>query len=198
MEKLCECGCGELTPISPRTYNKQGIKKGQPRRFILGHSTRVCHGTPKERLKRRVREDERGCWVWQGPARNDGYGTMRFRGKQWGAHRVAYTLFVGEIPGGLIVCHTCDLPRCVNPDHLWLGTPADNTRDAITKNRLVGRRGEQNPACRYPDEVVAVVRKRYAEGGITIKELARTVGMSEAHTSAVVRGKTRRLPTATG
>jgi len=75
------------------------------------------------------------CWLWKGATNSDGYGMLRFRGKKDGAHRVAYTLFRGEIAPRMFVCHTCDIPCCVNPDHLWVGTHAENMRDMVAKGR---------------------------------------------------------------
>ncbi len=74
------------------------------------------------------------CWLWRGSVNPQGYGTFSFGGKSRGAHRVSYLLSKGEIGDGLCVCHTCDNPPCVNPDHLWLGTQADNMRDMGSKN----------------------------------------------------------------
>lgn len=81
-----------------------------------------------------------GCWEWKRATNNIGYGMFRWAtGIMRTAHRVSYELFKGPIPKGLVVCHTCDNPKCVNPDHLWLGTMKDNHTDMVNKGRYNGR-----------------------------------------------------------
>ena len=95
-------------------------------------------GTPMtpQRFKARCDITPEGCWIWQGAKNQYGYGTMIHARKQWLTHRWAYTQWRGTIPAGLCVCHSCDTPACVNPDHLWLGTHQDNMRDRNRKGRL--------------------------------------------------------------
>ena len=81
--------------------------------------------------------EDSGCWEWQKALRgNSGYGTLKIKGKMVGAHRYSYELFKSLIPPGLLVCHTCDNPKCVNPEHLFLGSNSDNMKDAFSKGRL--------------------------------------------------------------
>jgi hypothetical protein len=75
-----------------------------------------------------------GCWIWKGSFRG-AYGTMSYKGKSMSCHKVSYLVFKGEVPKGMCVCHTCDNQKCVNPDHLWLGTYKENTQDMIAKGR---------------------------------------------------------------
>ena len=77
---------------------------------------------------------ESGCWIWMGSVYPRGYGYFHYKNTDR-ANRAAYMLFVGDIPDGKIVCHTCDVPEFVNPDHLFLGTNMDNARDMVRKNR---------------------------------------------------------------
>ena len=89
------------------------------------------------RLLSRVSIQSDGCWLWQGAKNAHGYGRMwHGDGSMVLVHRASFELLVGEIPKGMLVCHRCDIPKCVRPDHLFLGTHRDNSHDALKKGRL--------------------------------------------------------------
>jgi hypothetical protein len=95
------------------------------------------NGTPIDiRLMRKIKiNQDTDCWEWQGGKNNVGYGMIRDEHGMRTTHRVSYELHKGNIPHGMCVCHTCDNPKCVNPDHLWLGTKKENAQDMISKGR---------------------------------------------------------------
>jgi HNH endonuclease len=80
------------------------------------------------------------CWEWQGSGTNCGYGRIRFQGYCYSVHRLSWIANNGPIPDGLHVLHRCDQPPCINPEHLFLGTPKDNTGDCIAKGRFTPKK----------------------------------------------------------
>jgi hypothetical protein len=125
------------------------------------HSTE----TLRERLFRNFEENDRGCWLWKGGKVYAGYGSVRLSGRNLLAHRAMWLCLKGDIPGSKIVCHTCDTPGCINPDHLFLGTYADNTADMVNKGRQGEQlKGESNPRHKLSAEQVKEIRYLRQEG----------------------------------
>jgi hypothetical protein len=99
--------------------------------------------TVEERFNKKYKINETtDCWEWQYATNNLGYGFFRNNDKMRLAHRVSYEINNGPIPSGMCVCHLCDNPVCVNPDHLWLGTVKENMHDMIKKGRANKRTKE--------------------------------------------------------
>ena len=93
------------------------------------------------------------CWMWTGCVGKDGYGKVKMSGRTWRAHRMSYALFVTDIPDALCVLHKCDNPLCVNPIHLFLGTPQDNNDDMRSKGRQRDCPGDLNGARLHPEKL---------------------------------------------
>ena len=144
--------------------------------------------TSQERFESKFTKSD-GCWEWAAHKDRDGYGQFKIAERTQKAHRVAYQLYVGEIPAGLCVCHRCDNPGCVNPSHLFLGTQADNTHDRENKGRGKDQCGEKNGSSKLTEKQVIEIRARHSEG-IAQVALAKELGVSQATISLIVRDHT--------
>jgi len=142
----------------------------------------------RERFLSKVAVTRNGCWLWTGLVRPDGYGAARWQGREEAAHRVAWKLFRGTIAKGISVCHRCDVRACVNPAHLFLGTPAENARDMQQKGR--DRRGERHGSARLRLEQVRRIKAMLKEDRMYASEIAREFGVSETTIRAIKTGKT--------
>jgi len=132
-----------------------------------------------------------GCWEWT-EGKSHGYGQVRVH-EIWGdrpvyAHRLSYLVHHGPIPTGLQVCHRCDNPPCINPEHLFLGTSAENLADMKSKRRHAF--GERNGMTTLSDRDIAAIRL-LVKNGFTQREVAKRYGISEGHMSTIIRGKKR-------
>lgn len=125
------------------------------------------------------------CWLWLGHIQKNGYGQIHANGGAAWAHRVSYELHVGPIPAGMLVCHSCDNRRCVNPAHFFLGTIADNARDAMMKQRVAV--GDRNRHARLSSSDVASIMQM-AGNGIDKPTLMQRFGISRSHLNAILRG----------
>lgn len=105
-----------------------------------------------------------GCWLWKASRNKDGYGMIGFRRRSIGAHRVSYVLFRGDQVPGLSVLHTCDVPACVNPFHLYLGTQAQNVRDRVIRGRSRHPFGENHGRAKLSADDVTAIRAALAAG----------------------------------
>lgn len=146
-------------------------------------------------------EPNSGCWLWDGAVfvrkdRRIPYGKAVVGRKQMAAHRRSWQLFRGEIPAGLYVCHKCDIPLCVNPDHLFLGTQFDNMADMIAKGRDTNKRatlraqrsGDGCPTRKLSSADVREIRKLATPGTLSHRSIGAQFGVSQTQISRIIRG----------
>ena len=139
------------------------------------------------RLNARMAVQPNGCHYWMGCTNKSGYGVIQVDRSQVSTHRMAFELFVGPIPKGLFVCHRCDVRKCINPDHLFVGTHAENTEDMVKKGRSA--HGEKNNRVKLTNDSVKEIRKIYAAGGILQREIAEKFGVSNSLIGKILLGK---------
>lgn len=115
------------------------------------------------------------CWVWTGARNPKGYGNFSSNKRFFKAHRHAWSLFNGEIPKNIFVCHRCDNPSCVRPEHLFLGSNQDNLHDASLKGRMSSwqrAQGEANGNSRIDRRAVRAIREAFENACFSVKQLA--------------------------
>lgn len=145
----------------------------------------------------------KSCWEWKGTINHlrGGYGYMKYKGKMWRSNRLSYYLHNGKFDTTLSVCHKCDNPSCVNPDHLFLGTQRENLMDASRKNRMrTGKNhglnmnperkpwGERNGQSKLSVEDVVFIRKNF-KNNYTAKELSNKFKVSEFNIYKIISRK---------
>ena len=126
-----------------------------------------------------------GCWLWTAGRHGKGYGQFYLNGRTLKAHRMAYMLTNGEIPDGMHVLHRCDVPACVNPHHLFVGTNQENVDDKVRKDRQSRLTGEMHPCRKLSKADVAHMRSRRSEDrGV----LASEFGVDRSTVNRIIRG----------
>ena len=173
-----ECG-------SPFLAKASSVKRGQAR-FCSQVCFRANQSMPLVDRFWQYVEKTPTCWLWTA-GKSHGYGTLRANGRNVVAHRFSWELVNGPIPSGLIVCHSCDMPACVNPAHLFLGTDADNIADKVSKGRHY--HGEAHHKAKLTEHDVLFIRERWAAGGVSQRHLAKTFSIDPSLVSDIVRRK---------
>lgn len=185
---FCKCGCGQRTSIAKYTKRSVGYTKGEPHPFVRGHKGRSLADRFWSKVD--IASDEE-CWPWLGAMGQNGYGTIGDKGKVLVASRVAWELTCGPIPVGSHVCHQCDNPKCVNPRHLFLGSPKANSDDKIAKGRWKGNEkvGNDRPQAKLvPIDVLRI--RELAASGMSHRQIAEMYPVTHTAIDAIVLRKT--------
>lgn len=186
-------------------YFRPGITRSYLRRDR--YCSKKCQnegraGVLTERFFVKIAKTADGCWNWTGSLTWDGYGRINHRKKTYLAHRLSYELHNGPIPSGMLICHTCDNRKCVNPRHLFAGTPKDNLHDASVKGRVVSGdnhhfrvhpetapMGTRNAHAKLTEESVSQIKKRLLENE-TSASLAMEFGVTNGTIYFIKTGQT--------
>jgi hypothetical protein len=132
-------------------------------------------------IEAKVTIDDKGCWLW--PGESEQYSTVTINGKYYGAHRLSWLAYRGRI-GKMHVLHSCDVPKCVNPEHLFLGTHADNMADMVAKDRHP--RETEHHLGKLTDDQVRKIRALRADG-VTARWIADHYGITPGYVRQIVR-----------
>lgn len=168
----------------------------QLKRTLIPPSVEYKEKTKKRIIKNSIIDDITGCWNWV-KCKTGGYGNIGYNKFVFLAHRVSYALFIGTFDESLLVCHKCDNPACVNPDHLFIGTQGDNMRDCISKKRFNRqndiRKGEKNSGFKISDAQIMEIFNKITTG-LSQTKIAKEYGIGDSSVSRIKRGY--RLPKA--
>lgn len=181
-KKICRIG-GCENPVKSRGW----CDKHYARWHRHGDAEYWGYAPLMDRFWAKVRKGDQ-CWEWEATTINRGYGIFYVSRKPVLAHRFSYELHFGPIPTGMIVCHHCDNPLCVRPDHLFAGTYSDNSWDMIAKGRHRPCRGENNPKTKLSESEVLDILTRYFTGDVTQADLARAYSIGPSAIFGIVHG----------
>lgn len=131
---------------------------------------------------------EGDCWLYKNSSSGE-YSKIRWKMKWYSAHRVSYEIHIGEIPKGKWICHNCDTPKCVNPEHLFVGSAKENRKDAVNKKRVPV--GEKNHFSKFTDIQVEEIRSLKKEG-FTYERLTRIFNCSFIYVNKILKNKIRK------
>lgn len=140
-------------------------------------------------IKANSRIDAKGCWLWTAHKNEHGYGIKAVEGEQYLVHRLSAHVFSGfDINSALCICHKCDTPACVNPEHLEPGTAKDNMRHMVERNRRTWKKGSEVPNAKLVEDDILIIRERIKRGH-THKAIASDYGVDATTISAISMGR---------
>ncbi len=178
----CDCGNRRIRKGSEvaRVGGSCGCLKSEVNSKAMKKMQIERHGTVEQRFFNRFDKSENGCWIWNSHCDKNGYGILPANGPSIRAHRFSFEYHVEPIKEGNVICHTCDNPSCVNPDHLFQGTTKDNCDDMISKGRdkMIGSRNNKSkltesdiPKIRSSKEHNSSIALRFGVSESTIKRV---------------------------
>jgi hypothetical protein len=139
-----------------------------------------------ERIKNNINiNNKTGCWEWKLRRDKDGYASINLGGNRERCSRISYQIYKGQIPNKMLVCHTCDNPPCVNPDHLFIGTHKDNMDDMVSKGK--NKKGTNNGRHKLNNNMIKEIKKLYPIK--SMPTLAKMYNVSVVNISSIIRGK---------
>lgn len=186
---LCRCDCGnEKVTLETSLYNQMVKSCGchdYKNKNIFGMEN--YEELIKDKISKNVYIDSNDCWLWTASKHKQGYGNLNFRKIPSLAHRVSWTVYKGEIPCGMNVCHKCDNPSCCNPEHLFLGTQLDNVVDCKNKNRFT-RNIPKTRRTKLNYDQVKEIKKMFSEG-ISRKKIQEKFDVGQTCVAKILTGK---------
>ena len=185
----CVCECGTKRVVYGETLRSGSSKscgclKAEKSSVAMKAIRLRQSGSLQDRFFSRFVKLTNGCWQWRSHTDKDGYGVLPGAHQNTRAHRLSYEIHNGAIPEGMIVCHHCDNPGCVNPDHLFVGTQKDNAQDALRKGRHYV--GEKNGRSKLTEENIKEILTSELNG----QQLADKFGVTRSTINNVRRGDT--------
>ena len=179
---ICQCECGnQITCLG------SDLKKGYKKSCGCWRKPKEIKESSENRFWKFVSKTE-NCWDWTGSKANYGYGQLSINGKPVRANRYSWILHNGEIPTGLMICHKCDNPSCVNPEHLFLGDQTANMQDMISKKRQKISKGCEKSSCKLNETQVKNIRHLY-KNPFSARELAEKFQISKQNIYDIVNLK---------
>lgn len=184
---ICECGTRQVvygTTIRSGDSKSCGCLKAEKNSIAMKAMRLRQSGSLHDRFFSRFVKLTNGCWQWRSHTDKDGYGVLPGAYQNTRAHRLSYEIHYGVIPEGMLVCHKCDNPGCVNPGHLFLGTAKDNAQDALQKQRHFV--GQKNGRSKIKEKDIEHIKESKLNG----QQLADFYGVNRSTINKIRRGDT--------